>query len=433
MVILLKPDKPKDEAFIKAISKRIKSLSFEDEDNGKDFLKLELENSDLVLLDEVGFLDASSFFIQWGNIDNLTPMRKITIKKISGFLTLTVEGTGALWKEDQVAYKKLWSNKKIVEIVREISAEMGFLSPDIQEPDGYNSDSFQQFEPNSRFLARLAREVGYSFWVDSNLHWKAPDLKGSSAITLVFRGTTDEKQPGSIIGEPTVKWEFTREQPQQIIAKASVDKTKVAGASGTVQPVAMVTGKGPTTRPRYSMNAYGTLVYNTDVEKKAATFGEQKELPRKQTDTVYTPTGKPQKASGAWRGKQNTSSIEVKIRGVGYLSLGVVVTCANFGSINEGKWYVKKIKHEINAEGFTQSLTLTRTAGKKVGANGKPVVGKVNKTGDGLLSGPPLPEFREEERLVTDANGTITKVTRKVPVAPDGVTKEYIKHWGGYP
>jgi phage protein D len=436
VVILLKPDKPKDEAFIKVISNKIKTLSFEDSDSGKDFLKLELDNSDLALLNEVGFLDATSFYIQWGNINNMTPLRKINIKKISGFLTLTVEGTGVLWKQDQEAIKKHWDNQNISDIVKKIAKEMGFERPDIQEPEAYYFSSFQQYEPNSRFLARLAREVGYSFWVDDNLHWKAADLKGASVLSLVFRGTSDPSQPGCIIGEPTVKWEFTREQPAQIIAVATVDKTVKAGpSSNMVNAVTMGAGSGTKTRSRYSMTAYGTLVYNTDTEKKAATFGEQKELPRKQKDTVYTPTGKPQKAAGAWRGKQSTSEIEVKIRGVGYIRLGSIVTCFNFGSINEGKWYIKKIKHEVNgSDGFTQSLTLTRTAAKKAGADAKTVLGKVNKTSTASdLFGPPMDEFREEEKLVTDANGTVTKVMRKVPNKPDGVTKQFIDYWGGYP
>lgn len=142
-------------------------------------------------------------------------------------------------------------------------------------------------------------------------------------------------------------------------------------------------------------------------------------LPAKHKETVYTPSGKPQKAAGIWRGKQDVQSIEFSIVGIGDLVVGDVVELANFGAINDGKWYARKVAHKQATDGFTQALTLTRTSAKKAGDKAKEVKGAVNRT---TAAGEPgtagAPDTRKTEvRIIGNQYGTLETVERKEPTS----------------
>ena len=145
-------------------------------------------------------------------------------------------------------------------------------------------------------------------------------------------------------------------------------------------------------------------------------------LPAKHEETIYTPSGKPQKAGGVWRGKQDTSEIEVKIVGAGDVVVGCVLELANFGAINDGKWYTRSVKHQQGADGFTQDIKLTRGSGKKVGKGAKDVPGKVNKAaavGEKGTAGAANPR-QTEVRIVPGTYGEFEEVMRD---RPSGFTK----------
>jgi hypothetical protein len=431
MVIILKAVQPKDAAFVKLIETRIKSLKFEDVDAGQDSLTLTVDNSDVVLLDTPGFLDATEILIQWGDIGNLTEQRKIKLKKITGFQTLEISGTGVLWSFDQVPVKRLWELQDITEIIHKLALEMGFERPDIQQPEAYYFDSFQQYEPNARFIARLARLVGYSFWIDSNFHWRARDAKGKTITTLVYKGTLEPSMPGYIIGEPSVKFELRRDDPEAVKATAAVDKTlnkdPTKANSGFMNMLTTRPGKPA----RFVMKGYGNLVYESKQEQRVNVFAEGLKLLSKYTTKVYAPSGKPTKAAGIWRGGQDKKhKMEVKIRGLGFLTIGALMELANMGKMNEGKWYIKKIVHEVTSSGFTQNLELTRNSGKMGKAA---VAGKVNTSKSDALFGPPLSEFTTETAIVKDADGNMKTIQRQVPTKLDGVSIQFKNYWGKLP
>ncbi|MDO8941956.1 MAG: hypothetical protein Q7U75_02165 [Desulfobacterales bacterium] len=417
-MILLKAVSPKEDALVRAISTRILSLSYEDVDSGQDTLKLEVDNDDLALFGFPDIYQADAIIVQWGDPGNLTAPRKFRIKEIAGFLVWTLTATGEMWSGDQVAVRRIWDQEEVTEIVRKISAEMGYENPEVQEPEEMVFLTRQQFEPNARFLQRLAAEFGYAFWIDSKLHWVSRDVNGTPRRMLVFRGTSEPSSPGIVIGTPSVKFQFTRTKPQTVKGVSTENKAETKPGSAAVQPTLWTpsaTG-GP---PRITTNGYGTLEYSSGTSAAKALFAEGKLLPAKHTETVYTPSGKPQKAGGMWRGKQDSASVEVTIVGIGDLSVGAVMELANFGAINDGKWYVRKVTHKQAADGFTQSLSLTRDSGKKAGKNAKDVPGKVNRVaaaGEKGTAG--VPDNRPKEvRIIGNQYGTLETVERKEPAS----------------
>lgn len=415
-MILIKPVSKRDEPLIKAISTRIMSLTYEDVDSGQDYLKLELNNDDLHLFDLQDLFQADAFIMQWGEPGNLTPPRKFRVKEITGFLTWTLKATGEMWSGDQKPVRRLWEEEEVVDIVRKIAAEMGFTEPDIQEPDEMVFITRQQFEPNARFLQRLASEFGYAFWIDSQLHWRSRDAVKSPRKLLVFRGTSDPSTPGIVIGTPTVKFTFTRSRPGKVVGVATENKAESKPSTSEVaKPIWKPSQKGG--GPRLVANEYGTLQFVSDQAQTSSVFSEAKMLPTKHEETVYTPSGKPQKAAGKWRGQQSVQSIEVSIVGIGDLSVGSLIELANFGAINDGKWYVRKIVHKQAQDGFTQTLTLSRDSGKKAGSNAKNVPGSVNRSsavGEKGTAG--TPDTRPTEtRIISNQYGTLEVVQRKSP------------------
>lgn len=415
-MILLKAVSPKDEALVKAISTRILSLSYEDVDSGQDHLKVEVDNDDLALFNFPDIFQADAIIMQWGEQGNLTPPRKFRIKEISGFLVWTLTATGEMWSGDQAPVQRLWEEEEVVEIVRKISAEMGYSNPDIQEPEEMVFITRQQFEPNARFLQRLAAEFGYAFWIDSQLHWKSRDANGTPRRLLVFRGTSEPSKPGLVVGTPTVKFSFTRSKPGQVKGVATENKAEAKPASATVAPPVW-TPSANGGAPRITTNGYGTLEYSSDRAQAKTLFPEAKMLPTKHTEKVYTPSGKPQKAAGIWRGQQNVQSIEVPIVGIGDLVVGSLVELANFGAINDGKWYARKVVHKQAQDGFTQVVSLSRDSGKKAGRKAKDVPGAVNRAaaaGEKGTAG--APDTRPTEvRIIGNKYGTLETVQRKEP------------------
>jgi phage protein D len=413
-MLFLKAEKPKDKALIEAISSRILSFEYEAGDSGQDFMKLEVDNGDLALFEYEGFFDADAFLIQWGSEGNMAPQHKIRIKKITGFGSLTIEGTNEMWKGDQVPVRRLWDNEETAGIVRKVAGEMGYPNPDIQVPAEQTFVTRQQYEPNARFLQRIAKEFGYAFWIDSNLHWRSRDAAQAPTTRIVYKGTSNPSVPGVVIGEPSVKFEFTRSQPGKVVGEGMKDKAKEAPASSTPQVVLWGKGSTLTSKPRITTTRFGTLQYNAEEAKARSVFSEAKELPTKQEAKVYTPGGNPQKAAGIWRGAQSVQGIDVTIVGVGNLAAGSVVEVANFGRINDGKWYVRKIKHRLDGQGFTQALTLSRSSGKKAGASGKAVKGKVNRAADVNAKGTAgtAGSSGNGARITVKPYGTLTPVSR---------------------
>lgn len=417
-MILLKAISPKDEGLVKAISSRILSLSYEDVDSGQDHLKLEVDNDDLSLFNFPNIFQAEAVVMQWGEPGNLTPPRKFRIKEISGFLVWTLTATGEMWTGDQKPVRRLWEEEEVTEIVRKISGEMGFQNPDIQEPEEMVFLTRQQFEPNARFLQRLASEFGYAFWIDSRLHWRSRDAKGTPRRVIVFRGTSDPSVPGVVIGTPSVKFSFTRSKPAEVKGVATENKAEKKPESATVAPPVWV--QSPTSgEPRIVTNQYGTLQYSSGRAQAQTLFPEAKLLPAKHTEVVHTPSGKPQKAAGKWRGKQDSQSVELSIVGIGDLVVGDVLELANFGAINEGKWYVRKVVHKQASDGFTQAITLTRDSGKKAGDKAKTVPGSVNRAaapGEKGTAG--APDNRQTEvRIIGNRFGTLETVERREPAS----------------
>jgi hypothetical protein len=387
-MIILKSSTQEGKKAIDLMSSRVESLEYVDSDGGMDKFKLTLNNKDHKLFENPILLENTELIAQWGNIENLTTPRKIILTKISGFETVTIEGHAkSIWMQDIEDKKRLFENKTYVEIVKIVATEMGFPSPDIEPLPNLDKETVQQYEPNSRFLARLARRVGFTFWIDvRNLHWRPRDAKRKPVINLVYKGSENTSKFGVIKGTPKFDFSYTRNRPAEIKAVGRKNKTEKKSKPEVNMPRLKVDTESGVSKLVASDNS-GDLVTSSTTEESERTYANKKKAPASHKEKKYSPSGK-KRGYGQWQ-KRSMDIMKgtLDIYGISTLLPGDVVIISNVGDIFEGKWYVKEIKHKQTSS-FEQTLEVSRNSGKKTNKKDKnektsksdDVKGKVNKS-----------------------------------------------------
>jgi len=380
VVIDIRPLDPKDTEFTEQIRSRVQSLTFDDTDDGVDVLKLVLENTDRALSNSKKVIAGKGIIISWGESGNMVPSREITFTRVkSSGTSLIYEGKGKLFNSDLKPTYRRWDAVEVTELVRKVAREMGFNNPDIS---GLETEFVikQQNTTNSRFLAKLAREFGVAFWIDNrNFHFKSRDITTPTRLRLVYRGVENGAGFGRIIGEPDIDFEYTRRKPS-IVTNRTTPKVVAPGVrvefkkapDGTTVPVIIRTGAQTSEKQTVSGSS-----------SKAA-YAEKRNLPAKHEDRRYIAKAMFHKGSPQWQNKSRDKQTgTIPIHGDATLYPGDTIELYNYGEINEGKWYVRNIKHEVSRSQFTQKLGVSRTSGKKKIAGN--VKGKTVKRGNGIL------------------------------------------------
>jgi phage protein D len=386
-MIILKSITKEGKKAVDLMSTRIESLEYVDSDGGMDQFKLTLTNKDQKLFNTSTLLENTELIAQWGDKENLTTPRKIILTKISGFEKVTIEGHAkAIWTQDIEDKKRLFENKTYIEIVREVSREMGFPNPDIQLLPNLESETVQQYEPNSRFLARLARRVGFTFWIDvRNLHWRPRDASRKPVVNLIYKGTENSSEFGKIKGTPKFNFSYTRSRPAEIKAVSRKNKAEKKSRPKVNLPRLKVDTSSGRSKLVAADNS-GDLVTKSSTEESERTYANKKKAPAVHKEKKYSPSGK-KRGYGQWQKRSmEIMTGTLDIYGISSLLPGDVVIISNVGEIFEGKWYIKEIKHK-QTSAFEQTLEVSRNSGKKVNKKGKnskqskkdDVKGKVNK------------------------------------------------------
>ncbi len=73
---------------------RLLSFTYEDSASKADQVSLQLDNFDLALFEREELVGGSVFEVSWGYPGHMAPPRRVVLKKLKGFQTLTVEGLG---------------------------------------------------------------------------------------------------------------------------------------------------------------------------------------------------------------------------------------------------------------------------------------------------------------------------------------------------
>lgn len=375
MQLNIKGKTAKDQEWVDRILGRVQSFKFTDKDSGMDTMELTLANDDLALLTD-DLLDAKSLIVAWGDNISMVPPREITLTNIKGFDTLLVKGNGKLWKGDLDVVNFLWKEVSYSAIVREVTKKMGYPHADIEDPDIFLEEDIQQKESNSRFLARLARRVGYAFWTDANnIHWKSRSVTKAPRRKIVYKGIEDDGDMGVVLGKPSIEIGFSRNKPKTVKTVG----TKQAPITGKSKSSSVKMGKTKSGKRVLdsTSNQGGNLEEKSTREEKSSTYAEKKLVPAKHEQKKYS--ARRNRGYGKWK-KQNSDRAKIKISVVGDIGWvpGETAELINFSELFAGKFWVRQVVHFIDKSGFRQELTFSRTSGKKTGKKSKSVKGKIN-------------------------------------------------------
>jgi len=361
---------------------RIIGFTFEDAERQADKVSIQLDNYDLALFEREELVGGATLEVSWGYPGNMAPPRRVVVKKLKGFQTLTVEGQATSVLMNREAKTRSWSNKSRSDVVKEIAAEYGYEGAflDVEDSGEVLDTINQSAETDARFLRRLAAREEFEFFVDdAGLHWRSRDQ--ASAPTHVLTWFSD---PGR--GD---------------ILSLNVE-SDLARRTGRVE----VRGRDPMTRTTITSAATSATVPRatlSDVlEVVDPQTGESSLQGRNATTSVHptsapTPTAAERESAARYRrAERETVKLTMQVVGDPTLRAKEVVEVRGISALLSGKYYVTEAKHVISSSGYVVDLKLTRDGTGRRGRAGAAAQGQ--------------PQGGEPNRAAPAAGGAMTEV-----------------------
>lgn len=321
-------------------------ISFEYEDNASraDKCVLQIDNSDLLLLDDDTWQSGQLLEVSWGYPGNMHAPQRVIVKKKSGGTTLRVEGIAKSALMDKDHKVRTFENKRRSDVVRDVAREEGYSGSSLflQETDQVFDVISQNGESNARFLRRLAKREGFVFYVDdSGLHWH--DEEFDSQPTHVLTYFTDPDR-GDVL-DFSFESDLAR-QPGKIKVKGTDPKTKktfeVEGSDSATKRTDLGDEIEVMVDPR------------TGVEKRMATEVVRHTAARTEAEAKREADARFKAAS------RRRVKLNLQIVGDPSITAKRVIEVRGLGQYLSGKWYVKTSKHTVSGSGYVQSLECKR-------------------------------------------------------------------------
>ena len=153
---------------------RLIGFTYEDAERKADQVSLQLDNFDLSLFDREDLAGGATLEVSWGYPGNMAPPRRVVVRSLKGFGTLTLEGRATTVLLDRESRTRAWENKSRADIARAIAEEHGFEGGfvDVEDTGEVFDVINQTAETDARFLRRLASREEFAFYVDDGgLHF----------------------------------------------------------------------------------------------------------------------------------------------------------------------------------------------------------------------------------------------------------------------
>ncbi|MCA9559740.1 MAG: phage late control D family protein, partial [Myxococcales bacterium] len=137
---------------------RVIGFTFEDSERKTDKVSIQLDNFDLSLFDREDLTGGATLEVSWGYPGNMAVPRRVVVKKLKGFTTLTVEGQATSVLMNREAKTRSWENVTRAEVARQIAEEHGYAGElvDVEDSEEIFDVLNQSGETDARFLRRLA-------------------------------------------------------------------------------------------------------------------------------------------------------------------------------------------------------------------------------------------------------------------------------------
>lgn len=400
-------------------SARIIQLTYIDREKKADELQLEVDNFDLRHLDSQLWKKGNLIEATWGYPGRMAPTRVCVITKALGFTTLKVVAHARSVLLNTKRRSRRWDGLTRSEVVRQIAEANGWSGDDLKiEDSGERYETISQAGmTDAQFLARLAHQQGWEFYVDfDGFHFHERVLGQRPA--RVYRYYTDPgagdildisieqdglRKPGRVRargrdpetgeevehvadnetdadrdvlgtffggtgpgdGETSQAPEDSR--PQLVRFRGADDDTRDASDLGDTQYIDPATGRKYTQTEARRLGAKGTVVIADDVnEEDVPVVGSQAK-----------PGRAAQRARGRFR-QASREAVKVRIDAVGDASqlAKTVVEIQGIGQRLSGNYYVSEVEHVVGSSGYAMKLKAIKDAtgayARRANGNGLP-------------------------------------------------------------
>ncbi len=339
----LLPDEQSLEAVPLDLHDRILSLSFEDNDTKADRLTLQLANPDLALFEREDLAAGTILQVAWGYPERMSAPRRVVIRKLKGFETLTLEAQALSTLLDRQTKIRSWRNATRAQVAREIAAEHGWQAAALIDDTKEILDTINQAaETDARFLTRLAAKEGFVFYLNEDgFGWHARKKEAAPARVLTWRGGEGdvlsiqmESDFRHRVGATTLKARdpLTKANIEATATAQSVERTTLAEVVEVVDPET-----GQTTLQTRNATQSTQSAGSTDPASL-----------QKQADEQFK------------RAEQDAVELSVRIIGDPALRAKTIVEMRGIGGWLSGKYYVQNVQHQVDGSGYVCQLKLQR-------------------------------------------------------------------------
>jgi len=334
---------------------RIISFTYEDAEKKADKVSIQLDNHDLSLFDNHDLVGGAILEVSWGFLDKMSPPRRVVIKTLKGFTTLTGEGFATSALLNQKIKSRCFEKITRSNIASQIAREHGFTGSFvlIDKTSDVIDTVNQAAETDACFLKRIAAKEGYEFYIDdSGFHWHERNL---------------DKPPVRVF-----HWRSGDENGDVLSINVESNLIKRVGKS-------VVKGRNPMAKSNIAESADNQNTDRTtlsDVIEVVDPETGKTSIQSRNTTVQVCPTavGDSQKAGKmAKKSYKKAAELAVKLsmQVIGDPSLRAksVVEVQGISDLLSGKYYVKDVKHSISASGYFCDLKLIRDG---VGSRARP-------------------------------------------------------------
>ncbi|MGE0327695.1 MAG: phage late control D family protein [Polyangiaceae bacterium] len=336
---------------------RLLSFSFEDSQKKTDQVSLQLDNFDLALFERKEILQGVTLEVSWGYPGNMAPPRRVVIKKLKGFQTLTLEGQATSVLMNREVKSRAWTNQTRSDVARAIAKEQGYDGDfvDVEDTTEVIETINQSAETDARFLRRLASLHDFDFWSDdAGFHWRSRDQ--SKAPTHVFTWFADPDR-GEVISL-SVESDLAR-RVGRVKVKARSPLTK-----STIEAESTNTNTERTTLAE-EVEVVDPETGNTELQVRNATQTTHH-------STATTPEAAKTEAKARFRkAERATIKLAMQVMGDPTIRAKEVIELRGASSFLSGKYYVTEAKHTISGSGYVTDLKLTRDGTGRRQGSGK--------------------------------------------------------------
>ncbi len=325
---------------------RVLAFAYEDSALKADQASLQLDNFDLSLFDRPELAGGAVLEVSWGYPGNMAPPRRVVVRKLKGFQTLTVEGQATSVLMNLQAKTRSWSGKRRSDVVRELAAEYGFIGEgaDIGDTSEVLEAVHQSSETDARFLRRLAAREEFEFFVDdSGFHWRACNQAPAPMRVLTWYSDPGRGEVMSVNVESDLVRRVGR---VDVKGRDPLAKAPIAASANS------------DTVPRSTL---GELVEVVDPETGSTSLQQRNATVSAHPTAAATPEAAKREAEARFRAaERDTVKLSLQVVGDPTLRAKTIIEVRGISKALSGKYYVAEAKHVISASGYVVDLKLTR-------------------------------------------------------------------------